>query len=83
MRVYNENRFDRVVKVGVPDTGGREAILKVHTRKMTLEDATLLASVAEITPGKGSFYAIDSTYVKIHIERNEGRKDSASWYPRF
>ncbi|CAM9946557.1 unnamed protein product, partial [Discosporangium mesarthrocarpum] len=44
-------RFDRVVRVGLPDIAGREAVLRVHTRKMVLEDASVLSSVAEITPG--------------------------------
>lgn len=45
-------RFDRVVRVEVPNTAGREAILKVHTRRMNLADSALLGSVAELTPGK-------------------------------
>ncbi|CAN0276861.1 unnamed protein product [Ascophyllum nodosum] len=44
-------RFDRIVRVDVPDAGGREAILKVHTRKMKIQDPTVLRTVAEITPG--------------------------------
>lgn len=48
----NEPRFDRIVRVDVPDAVGREAILKVHTRKMKLEDPTVLREVAEITPGE-------------------------------
>lgn len=44
-------RFDRIVRVDVPDATGREAILKVHTRKMKLADPADLRAVAEITPG--------------------------------
>ncbi|CBJ26876.1 cell division protein [Ectocarpus siliculosus] len=44
-------RFDRIVRVDVPDAAGREAILKVHTRKMKLEDVDVLRAVAELTPG--------------------------------
>ncbi|CAM9171057.1 unnamed protein product [Ectocarpus sp. 12 AP-2014] len=44
-------RFDRIVRVDVPDTAGREAILKVHTRKMKLENVDVLRAVAELTPG--------------------------------
>lgn len=40
------------MRVDVPDSVGREAILKVHTRKMKLEDPTVLKEVAEITPGE-------------------------------
>lgn len=44
-------RFDRIVRVDVPDEAGREAILRVHTRKMTLEDDSILEKVAVNTPG--------------------------------
>ena len=39
----------------VPDATGREAILKVHTRKMKLADPADLRAVAEITPGEIPF----------------------------
>jgi cell division protease FtsH len=44
-------RFDRRVVVNLPDKGGREAILKVHTRKVPLAAATSLAEIAAATPG--------------------------------
>jgi len=44
-------RFDRRVVVGRPDVGGREAILKVHTRKVPLGDDVDLAILARGTPG--------------------------------
>ncbi|MEZ4451656.1 MAG: ATP-dependent zinc metalloprotease FtsH [Nannocystaceae bacterium] len=44
-------RFDRRIVVGLPDVGGREAILKVHTRRVPLGDAVDLALVARGTPG--------------------------------
>ncbi|CAM9626075.1 unnamed protein product [Scytosiphon promiscuus] len=44
-------RFDRIVRVDVPDAAGREAILKVHTRKMKVESLDVLRVVAELTPG--------------------------------
>lgn len=50
--VFAMDRFDRVVRVDVPDTAGREAILKVHTRNMKLEDPAFLIAVAEVTPGE-------------------------------
>lgn len=45
-------RFDRVVRVDVPDVDGREEILKVHTRKMKVDQTADLRAVAEITPGE-------------------------------
>ena len=44
-------RFDRRIVVGLPDVRGREAILKVHTRKTPLEDNVDLVKVARGTPG--------------------------------
>ena len=44
-------RFDRRVVVGRPDVKGREAILRVHTKKVPLADDVELSVVARGTPG--------------------------------
>jgi len=44
-------RFDRQVTVGSPDLKGREQILKIHTRKVALDEAVDLHQVARGTPG--------------------------------
>ncbi|MFJ6659416.1 ATP-dependent zinc metalloprotease FtsH [Streptomyces sp. NPDC091377] len=44
-------RFDRVVTVSPPDRGGREAILRIHTREIPLADDVDLARLARTTPG--------------------------------
>jgi cell division protease FtsH len=44
-------RFDRQVTVGNPDLRGREAILRVHTRKIVMEADVDLRSIARGTPG--------------------------------
>jgi cell division protease FtsH len=44
-------RFDRQVTVGNPDLRGREAILRVHARKVSMEPAVDLRSIARGTPG--------------------------------
>ena len=44
-------RFDRQVVISLPDIIGREAILKVHTRKIKLGKDVDLKSVARQTPG--------------------------------
>src|SRR5690606_33470941 len=44
-------RFDRRVIVNLPDKNGREAILKVHTRKVPLAGDVDLAELAAATPG--------------------------------
>ncbi len=44
-------RFDRQVVVGLPDIRGREAILKVHLRKVTFADSLKPEVIARGTPG--------------------------------
>jgi cell division protease FtsH len=44
-------RFDRQVLVDRPDVNGREAILKIHARKVKLADDVDLRVVAQKTPG--------------------------------
>jgi len=44
-------RFDRQVYVNLPDIRGREQILKVHARKVPLEDTVDLSILARGTPG--------------------------------
>ena len=44
-------RFDREINVGLASATGREAILRVHARKLTLEPALDLGWLARGTPG--------------------------------
>jgi cell division protease FtsH len=44
-------RFDRRVVVNRPDVKGREGILKVHTRKIPLDDGVDVSVIARGTPG--------------------------------
>ncbi|WP_411292756.1 ATP-dependent zinc metalloprotease FtsH [Streptomyces sp. SDr-06] len=44
-------RFDRIVHVSPPDRGGREAILKIHTREIPMAQDVDLEQVARTTPG--------------------------------
>jgi len=44
-------RFDRRVVVGRPDVRGREGILKVHTRKIPLDENVDINIIARGTPG--------------------------------
>ena len=44
-------RFDRRVVVSRPDVGGREAILKVHTKKIPLSEDVDISVLARGTPG--------------------------------
>jgi cell division protease FtsH len=44
-------RFDRQVVIDMPDVKGREAILKVHARKIKLRPGVELGLIARATPG--------------------------------
>src|SRR5690606_40883263 len=44
-------RFDRQVYVGLPDIRGREQILKVHMRKVPLDERISASVIARGTPG--------------------------------
>ncbi len=44
-------RFDRRIVVGRPDVRGREGILKVHTRKIPLDEGVDITIIARGTPG--------------------------------
>ncbi|MBB3059639.1 ATP-dependent zinc metalloprotease FtsH [Microbulbifer rhizosphaerae] len=44
-------RFDRQVFVGLPDIRGREQILKVHMRKVPVDDKVSAQTIARGTPG--------------------------------
>ncbi len=44
-------RFDREIRIGVPDRNGRKEILLIHTRRMPLADDVNLDELADITHG--------------------------------
>jgi len=45
-------RFDRIIEIPLPDIEGRLAIIKIHTKKITLADDVDLLGFARITEGK-------------------------------
>ncbi|MCR5476941.1 MAG: ATP-dependent zinc metalloprotease FtsH [Lachnospiraceae bacterium] len=49
--ILRPGRFDRKIAVSRPDVGGREAILKVHSRKKPLAEDVDLEQVARTTAG--------------------------------
>ncbi|MCS7135739.1 MAG: CDC48 family AAA ATPase [Nitrososphaerota archaeon] len=44
-------RFDREIRIGVPDRNGRKEILQIHTRRMPLDSDVNLDELADITHG--------------------------------
>ena len=49
--ILRPGRFDRKVAVGTPDVGGREDILKVHSKNKPLGDDVNLQQIAQTTAG--------------------------------
>ena len=49
--IMRPGRFDRKVHVGRPDVGGREEILKVHTKNKPIGDDVDLKQIAQTTAG--------------------------------
>lgn len=49
--ILRPGRFDRKVAVGTPDIGGREEILKVHSKNKPLGDDVDLKQIAQTTAG--------------------------------
>ena len=49
--ILRPGRFDRKISVGTPDVGGREDILKVHSKNKPLADDVDLKQVAQTTAG--------------------------------
>jgi len=49
--ILRPGRFDRKVTVGAPDVGGREDILKVHSRNKPLGEDVDLKQIAQTTAG--------------------------------
>ncbi len=79
-------RFDRQVHVPLPDIRGREAILKVHMRKVPLSDDIDAAIIARGTPGfsgadlanlinEAALFAAREDRKKVSMEQFEKAKD--------
>ena len=71
-------RFDRKVILDRPDVRGREQILRVHTRNVTLDPNVDLAGIAARTPG---FVGADLANLVNEAALSAARKDKASVEP--
>jgi proteasome regulatory subunit len=49
-------RFDRIIKIPLPNEEGRLSILKVHCRSLTIDKDVDLRKVASVTEGKNGAY---------------------------
>jgi cell division protease FtsH len=83
-------RFDRQVSVGLPDLGGRVAILQVHAGAVKLDPAVDLAQVAKATPGysgadlanllnEGAIHAARHRRATITMTDLDEARDKINW----
>ena len=65
-------RFDRIVRVPLPNAEGRARILGVHTRAMQLDDSVDMAELGRMTPNfTGAELAMLANEAAIHAAREE------------
>ncbi|MCS7094194.1 MAG: CDC48 family AAA ATPase [Thaumarchaeota archaeon] len=73
-------RFDREIRIGVPDRNGRKEILQIHTRRMPLAEDVDLDELADVTHGftgadisalcrEAAMYALRRFLPKIDLEK--------------
>lgn len=85
-------RFDRRVNVSLPDAKGREAILRVHTRKTPLNHDVQLSVIAKGTPGfsgadlenlvnEAALHAAKNNNKVVKMEHFEYAKDKVTMGP--
>ncbi|MBO8093464.1 MAG: ATP-dependent zinc metalloprotease FtsH [Prosthecochloris sp.] len=68
-------RFDRQITIDKPDIRGREAILKIHSRKTPLADDVDLKSIAQSTPGFSGADLANLINEAALLASREGRTD--------
>ena len=77
--VLRPGRFDRKIFVPTPDVKGREEILKIHTKNLSLDDDVSLKEIATKTAGyTGAELANVSNEAAIFAVRNNHTKVSKS-----
>jgi cell division protease FtsH len=68
-------RFDRTVVVPLPDIRGRAGVIKVHTKKVPLDDDVSVETIARGTPGfSGADLANLVTEAALYAARQGGEK---------
>jgi cell division protease FtsH len=83
-------RFDRQVSVGLPDMGGRVAILQVHAGAVKLDPAVELEKIAKSTPGysgadlanllnEGAIHAARHRRATITMADLDEARDKINW----
>ncbi|SMN15254.1 Cell division protein FtsH [uncultured Candidatus Thioglobus sp.] len=67
-------RFDRQVTVGLPDINGRDAILKIHMRKLPIAKNVKSINIAKGTPGFSGADLANLTNEAALITAGKGKK---------
>jgi cell division protease FtsH len=67
-------RFDRRVVLDLPDIRGRHEILKVHARKIKLDPAVDLLTIAKLTPGSSGADLMNVLNEAALMAARKGRK---------
>ena len=88
--LLRSGRFDRQVVIDMPDLNGREAILKVHARKIKLDPGVDLRRIARGTPGfsgadlenivnESALLAARRGKERVTIDELEEARDKVRW----
>ncbi len=83
-------RFDRQVTVPLPDVNGREEILRVHSKKIKIEEGVKLGVIARGTPGfsgaelanlinEAALLAARQGLKEVKLEQLEEARDKVRW----
>ncbi|MGH9430241.1 MAG: ATP-dependent zinc metalloprotease FtsH [Terriglobia bacterium] len=72
-------RFDRRVVVPRPDVGGREGVLKVHTKKIPLSEDVNISVLARGTPGFSGADLANLVNEAALLAARENRKQVTMW----
>jgi len=83
-------RFDREIRIGLPDVRGREEILRVHAKKVKLAEGVDLGVIARGTPGysgaelanvinEGALLAASKGLKAITLAEMEEARDKVRW----
>jgi len=83
-------RFDRQITIDLPDIKGREAILKIHSRKIKIDPKVNLANLAKTTPmfsgadlaaiiNEAALIAVMKKKELVDMEDLEEARDKVRW----
>ncbi|MEK7450203.1 MAG: ATP-dependent zinc metalloprotease FtsH, partial [Planctomycetota bacterium] len=83
-------RFDRQIMISLPDMKGREAILKVHARRIKIDDSVNFTKLGQMTPlfsgaeleaviNESALLAVMKKKEAVSMEEMEEARDKVRW----